>query len=243
MQEAIVCLCSPGSKRSIPGVLPPQLCIWDPSGTRYHYRPSLQRHLLVLNEGRGELSEGLHPGPPEIGTELIKPLMKRQQFFSTSVPATRLHVQKSAVKRPTLESCWQCQPHQPGRAGPRTQRSLWQGSGRPYLQLCAFSRAVQSHGHAGGAVGAGLEQGEWEEEWDAGCGEHPCLPRGGRALQPQGVFLPTHWRRAETGPWRRTLPKNMPGTRVDLDGPAGESRGAGLGGKWGRASVKSKGWG
>lgn len=123
-------LCSPGSKRSILGVLPPQLCIWDPSGTRYHYGPSLQRHLLVLNKGRGELSGGLHPGAPKIGTELIKPLTKRQQFFSTSVPATQLRVQKSAVKRPTPESCWQCQPRQPVRAGPGTQRGLRQGSGR-----------------------------------------------------------------------------------------------------------------
>lgn len=50
-----------GSEQSIPGgVLPPWLCIspWDPSGTGHGYRSSLQKHLLVLSTGRGELLGG-----------------------------------------------------------------------------------------------------------------------------------------------------------------------------------------
>lgn len=54
-----------GSELSILGVLPPWLLIshWDPSGTGHRYKPSLQKHLLVLNKGRGELLGGFTQGP------------------------------------------------------------------------------------------------------------------------------------------------------------------------------------
>lgn len=122
-------------------------------------------------------------------------------------------------------------PHQPGllpgSRGGDSQRGpqlIWSSSPPPW--------AVWSHAHAvcaGGTVGAGLEQGEQQEERDAGCREHPCLRRGGQSPRPRGGFLPTHRCRAETGAWRRMLPKTVLGTRVGLAGPTGESGGVRLG--------------
>lgn len=103
-------------------------------------------------------------------------------------------------------------------------------------------QAVSSHAHpvrAGGTVGAELEQGEQPEERDAGCGEHPCPRQRGRAPRPQRVFLPTQGCRGETGAWRRMLPRNVPGTRVGLAGPPGESSEVELGAS---DMLKSKGW-
>ncbi|XP_026712798.1 kinesin-like protein KIFC3, partial [Athene cunicularia] len=102
-----------------------------------------------------------------------------------------------------------------------------QGSHGPALEPGTPSQAVPSHARAvraGGAVGPGLEQGWQQEERDAGCGEHPCPRRGWREQQPRGVFLPTCGHHAETGLWRRTLPKNVPSTRDCLARPTGHGQ-------------------
>lgn len=82
---------------------------------------------------------------------------------------------KSTVKDPPQRAA--ASIGQPGSL-PVSERGL-RGSHGPDPELSTPSRAVLSHAHSVGAgrtVGAGLEQGEQQEEWDAGCGEHPCPP-------------------------------------------------------------------